>query len=315
MRRRLLRSISVPIVLASTAVPLAIALLIGWTLIFAQNLTRGEALAQNVWLLVLGVISFVVITSVLVMFAVFLAREMIEVRRQDSFIDSVTHELRSPLASLKLALQTLQREQVDEAQRDGLRDMMLRDVDRLSAFIEDVIQASRIAHQRRRTDVTLTRVRLVDMLADCAQGVTFQHHAEPPAVCVEVDPPDLEVTTDRLALQVVIRNLIDNAVKYSEPPARVRVRAHLDEGGGLVVEVEDNGIGIPRKDLRRVFHRFYRVPEDSVRRRKGTGLGLFVVSALVRNLGGRVEAISEGIGTGTLMRVRVPGGPPASPAL
>lgn len=312
MGRRSLRSISVPIILASTAVALAVALLVGWTLIFADNLARGEDLAANVWLLVLGVVAFVAIMSVLVMFAVFLARKIIQVRRQDSFIDSVTHELKSPLASIKLGLQTMGRDGVGEEKRELLRGMMLGDVDRLSAFIDDVLQASRLADGRSQTPVNLAPIEVSSLLHECAAMVTEFHKLEAHAIAIDA-PTSLEMTSDRASLQVVVRNLLDNAVKYSTAPIRVSAKAQVDERGGLVLEVVDSGIGIPKRDLRRVFQRFYRVEDESVRSRKGTGLGLFVVSALVRDLGGRVEAESEGRGAGTTMRVMLPSGA-SSPA-
>lgn len=302
MVRRNLPSISVPIVLASVAVPLAIALLVAWTLIFAQNLAEGHATAQNVWLLIVGSVAFIAILFVLVMFAVFLVREILEVRRQDSFIDSVTHELKSPLASLKLGLQTMARPQVDSDKRELLRSMMLDDVDRLSAFIDDVLQASRLAHERATMD--RGPVGLRELVQDCADTVRSRHRLSPDAITVDVDP-DLTVYSDRAALQVVVRNLIDNAVKYSDE-VDVRVSSQPLRDGAVLVDVRDRGIGIPPKELKRVFHRFYRVESEHVRSRRGTGLGLFVVSALVRNLGGRVEALSDGPGHGTTMRVRLP---------
>jgi signal transduction histidine kinase len=302
MARRGLPSISVPIVLASVAVPLAIALLVGWTLIFAQNLAGG-ATAQNVWLLVLGSVAFITILTVLVMFAIFLVREILEVRRQNSFIDSVTHELKSPLASIKLGLQTMGRSALPGHKRELLRTMMLDDVDRLSDFIDDVLQASRLAHDRVGMD--LSEVDMSAMVDECVDSVAARHHLADEAIRVEIEP-GLIVRTDRSALLVVIRNLIDNAVKYSESDVHVVVSARQSERGGVLLEVRDRGIGIPEKELKRVFHRFYRVPSESVRSRRGTGLGLFVVSALVRNLGGRVEAESEGPGHGTTMRVSLP---------
>lgn len=153
--RRHLPSLSTPIIMASIAVPIAVALLTGWTLVFARNLAEGDDVAQNVWLLVLGVIAFMALMSVMIMFAVFLGREILEVRRQDSFIDSVTHELRSPLASLKLGLQTLGREGLPEEKREMMRSMMLDDVDRLSAFVDDILQASRLAHVRDKVGMDL----------------------------------------------------------------------------------------------------------------------------------------------------------------
>lgn len=304
MARRTLPSISVPIVLASVAVTLAIALLVGWTVTFASNVAKGEATAQNVWLLVLGSVAFIGILSVLVMFAIFLVREILEVRRQNSFIDSVTHELKSPLASIKLGLQTMGRAGVDEDKREVLRTMMLDDVSRLSAFIDDVLSASRLAHDR--VGLAVDAVNVSELVRECKDTVSARHHLADEAIRIDVDPA-LSVHTDRAAMVVVIRNLIDNAVKYSDGESLdVTVEAQKAERGGIVLEVKDRGIGIPEKELKRVFHRFYRVENESVRSRRGTGLGLFVVSALVRNLGGRVEAFSDGVGRGTTMRVSLP---------
>ena len=112
--------------------------------------------------------------------------------------------------------------------------------------------------------------------------------------------------TDRVALEVALTNLLDNAIKYSDPPIKVRVHASKGSDGKVVVEISDDGIGIEERDLRRVFQRFYRVPDKVVRARRGTGLGLYVVSAMVKSLGGKVEASSEGIGKGTKMRLTLP---------
>lgn len=303
MARRNLPSISTPIVLASVAVPLAIALLVGWTLIFAQDLAGGEAAAQNVWLLVLGSVAFITILTVLVMFAIFLVREILEVRRQNSFIDSVTHELKSPLASIKLGLQTMGRAELPGEKREVLRSMMLGDVDRLSDFIDDVLQASRLAHDRVGMD--MSEVGLAALVDECVATVATRQKLPEGAIRVDIDE-HLSAHTDRAAMMVVVRNLIDNAVKYSGADMEVSVRARSIEHGGVVLEVRDRGIGIPPKELKRVFHRFYRVPSEDVRSRRGTGLGLFVVSALVRNLGGKVEAESDGPGHGTTMRVTLP---------
>lgn len=292
--------------MASIAVPIALALLVGWTLVFARNLADGGDVAQNVWLLVLGVVAFVVLMTQMIMFAIFLGREILEVRRQDSFIDSVTHELKSPLSSIKLALQTLEREGLAEEKREMLRQMALGDVDRLSLFVDDILQASRIAHGREpKGVVNLGEVKLAHLACECADSVT-QHHGLPEeAVRVNIDD-DLAAWTDRAALRVVVRNLIDNAVKYSDEPVAVTVTAEREGDGAVALVVRDQGIGIPEQDLKRVFHRFYRVPDETVRKRRGTGLGLFVVWALVRNLGGRIEARSEGPGTGTTMTVSLP---------
>jgi signal transduction histidine kinase len=303
-KRRSLRSISVPITLGAITVVLSAALLVGWSVLLANNIAKSEDIVIDVWLLVLGAISFTVIITVLVLFSIFLAREILEVRRQDSFIDSVTHELRSPLASLRLCLETMQREDLPEDRREHLHTMMVDDVERLSSFIDDVLQASRLAHEQPA--MSTAEASLEELVAVATKTVVARHHLPDDAVRIDV-PSSIELATDRAALEIVLRNLIDNAVKYSGPEPRVEVRAQTTGPGGVLVEVRDLGIGIEKSHLDRVFHRFYRVEDEEVRKRRGTGLGLFVVRQLVRNLGGSIEAVSEGRGKGTTMRVRLPG--------
>ncbi len=303
-RRRIRSSISTPITLGAITVLLSVALLVGWSFLLGQKIMRSADIAVDVWLLVLGALSFVLIITVLVLFVISLARGIIEVRKQDTFIDSVTHELKSPLASLQLCLETLGREGLESEAREQLRTMMLEDVDRLRAFIDDVLEANRLSYARPGM-LNVSDVSLRELAEDCAEAVRVRHKLAPEEVVIEVDP-DLIVSTDRAALGIVVKNLIDNAVKYSSRPARVEVRGRRDPDGKVLLEVSDDGIGIDRKNLKRVFHRFYRVEDQEVRRRRGTGLGLFVVWALVKQLGGKVHALSRGRGQGTTMRVELP---------
>ncbi len=303
-RRKIRSSISIPITLGAITVLLSIALLVGWSFLLGQKIVRSADIAGDVWLLVLGALSFVLIIVVLVLFVISLARGIIEVRKQDTFIDSVTHELKSPLASLQLCLETLGREELEDEARERLRQMMLQDVDRLRAFIDDVLEANRLSYARPGM-LNLSDVPLSQLSEQCAEAVRSRHNLGRDEVRIHVDP-ELVVTTDRAALEIIVKNLIDNAVKYSERPARVEVTARRDSENKVLIEVSDTGIGIERKNLRRVFHRFYRVEDQEVRERRGTGLGLFVVSALVKQLGGEVRASSQGRGQGTVMRVELP---------
>ncbi|MFO0697251.1 MAG: HAMP domain-containing sensor histidine kinase [Polyangiales bacterium] len=310
-RRRNLPSVAVPIIFGAATVPVTAALLVGWIVLLGRRIAQEE-LAGDVWLLVLGTIAFAAIITILVLFSYFLYREIREVRRQDSFIDSVTHELKSPLASIKLCLETLGRPELAAEQRQKLRDMMIHDVERLSGFIDDVLQASRLAHEA--ATINLSDVDLAELARSIAATVAGRHRLREEAIRLEI-PRGLVLTSDRPALELVLRNLLDNAVKYSNDPVTVTVRAFLEpKRGHLVLEVTDRGIGIERENLKRIFDRFYRVDHESVRRRKGTGLGLFVVSSLVRNLGGRITAHSEGVGHGTTMRVILPRAAAAQPA-
>lgn len=301
--RRSVRSISVPITFGAITVPLAAALTVGWTLFLMARISESGEVEANVWLLVLGLLAFVVIMTVLLLFTIFLAREILEVRRQDSFIDSVTHELKSPLASLKLCLQTMEREGLPEPKRMELRTMMREDIDRLASFIDDVLRANRLAHGE--VGIELAVVPLRPLALSCMETVLSRHKVPPESVSLDI-PEGLASYTDRASIEIILRNLIDNAVKYSGEHVAVRVSARADASKAVVIEVQDQGIGLAKPDLRRVFNRFYRVSSEAVRRKKGTGLGLFVVSALVRNVGGSVKASSEGEGQGTTFTVRLP---------
>lgn len=303
MSRTSARSISLLIVISTITVLLTVALLVGWTLVIVQNMAATRAVSGSVWLLVGGIGFFVVIMSVVVLFSVFLVREILEVRRQQTFIDSVTHELKSPMASIKLCLDTLARSELSTAQREHLRNMMLADVERLSIFVDDILEASRISHGLRTQQ--WTTVNVPALVHRCVEALRRRYELEDAAIRVAV-PTDLTIHTDPTALETVLKNLLDNAVKYSTAPPRVTIEVVPDSTKYIRIEVRDEGIGIDRPQLKRIFRRFYRVPSDDVYARSGTGLGLYVVAALVRNLGGHIAAHSDGHMRGTRISVRLP---------
>src|SRR5262245_1014403 len=191
------RSISLLIVVSVVTVLLTVTLRVGWTLVIVQNMGFTRAVAGSGWLLVGGIAFFVVILSVLVLFSVFLVREILEVRRQQTFIDSVTHELRSPLASIKLCLDTLARSEVTQRHREELRTMMLADVERLSIFIDDILEASRIAHGLRSQQ--WTAVSLPALMQRCIEGMRRRYALADEAIAAHV-PAELTIVTDPTAL-------------------------------------------------------------------------------------------------------------------
>ena len=301
------RSITVPIVMGVATVALSIALLVGWVLVIVRNVELTQRVWANSWLMGGGIVSFAVIMAVLILFSVFLTREIRSSQRQVRFIDSVTHELKSPLASLRLCVETLTRRELKPEQRREMLRMMLDDIDRLGAFIDDILEASRIRHGRG--DLTVSHVELDGLVSRAVRHVEHRYGLDEGEVDVALEPADLSLATEPTSLEVVLRNLLDNAVKYSDRPARVRMTAHKDATSGRIsFKVVDQGIGIPAEHLRQVFDRFYRVPSEDVSTRRGTGLGLYVASALVRNLGGRLDVHSDGRGKGTTMSFELPGG-------
>jgi signal transduction histidine kinase len=307
MPRSPIRSISGPIVLSSVAVLLTVLLLIGWILVLRENQAVTDAIWSNRWLLAGGIISLALIMCVLVMFSVSLVREILESRRQQMFIDSVTHELKSPLASIKLCLDTMEREGLSATQREELRGMMLTDVERLSVFVDDILQASRIAHGRRSQ--TWTVVDVTRVLQESAESI--RHRYGLPDGAFRMKAPDrMEIFTDPTALETILKNVLDNAVKYSGTSPEVAIEMRELQTGVLGITVTDKGIGIERRQLKRIFNRFHRAPGPQVNERSGSGLGLYVVHRLVRNLGGRIRAESAGAGQGSTMRIRLPMGLP-----
>lgn len=295
------RSISGPIIYGSISVALTAALLVGWIYVIVKTQDLS-AWRSELWLLVAGIVSFLAIITVLVLFSVFLARAILEVRRQTRFVDSVTHELRSPLASLRLCLETMDRPGIEEPQIQRLRDMMREDIERLSGFIDDILEVTRLEHGGRGH--VISRVPLRDFVQRCANTVSRRHQGDEGTISINI-PDRIAIETDPTALELILKNLLDNALKYSDQPAHITVQAS-EEDSGLRIEVVDQGIGIPRRSLARVFDRFYRVDQEAVRSRRGTGLGLYVVKALVTGLRGKISAQSDGPGTGTRIIVTLP---------
>jgi signal transduction histidine kinase len=292
-----------PIVLSSITVLMTVALMVGWILVISRNLPLTHAFSGNVWLLTGGIASFALVGSVLVLFSVSLVREILESRRQQMFIDSVTHELKSPLASIKLCLDTLARPGLSPPQQVELREMMLSDVERLTIFVDDILQASRIAHRRRSQ--TWAMVDVTALIRSAMDSICRRHGLASDTFTLSA-PASIEAFTDPTALEIIVKNVLDNAVKYSSAAPSVQIGVRLHDSGHLGIVVRDHGIGIERNQLRRIFKRFHRAPDPRVNERSGSGLGLFVVHRLVRNLGGRIRAESDGPGKGTTMRIRLP---------
>ncbi len=291
------KSIAFFITLGACLVALAIALNVGWILLNWRQVA----------LLVLGIVFFVVIISGLVLNTIFLVREIRRNEQHDSFINAVTHELKTPIASIKLYLETLQTRDVDEAQRREFYEVMLADSDRLLHTVEQVLHAGRTGHPRRHTNSSV--IDLGEMVRECLDLTRRRYHLEAASLryaesLAEGGPVNVRGDLDEL--RAAVSNLLDNAVKYSDKDVEVSVEvATLDEKN-VVVRVSDSGVGIPPAQLKRIFKRFYRVPGELMARVKGTGLGLFIVRAIVKKHGGRTFAESAGEGHGSTFTIQLP---------
>ena len=254
---------------------------------------------------VFGIIFFGVIAAGMILNTSFLVREIRLNEQHDSFINAVTHELKTPIASIRLYLQTLERRDVDEAQRREFYKLMLDDADRLLGTVEQVLKAGEARHKRERRHTELDFGSLVQ---ECIEVARNRYHLQPQALRFESPSNGVRplVNGDAEELHTAVSNLLDNAVKYSTNGVDVAVRLSSPDEKRIVLSVQDHGVGIPAQELKRVFRRFYRVRTRALRGVKGTGLGLFIVRAITNIHGGRVFAQSEGEGQGTTVVIELP---------
>ena len=272
----------------------AVSLVVIWILFDASNLLP----------LVIGIVLFALIIAGIIIFNVFLVLEIRRNEDHDTFINAVTHELKTPIASIKLYLETLQSRQVTEAQRRQFYDIMLADADRLHHTVDQVLKAG--VAREKPSSLARGPVDIGTLARECVELAVLRHHLTPE--CIRYDASSsshLLVIGDAEELRTMLTNVLNNAVKYSNQDVQVTVSVAAPSPRTVWVRVQDRGVGIPKKQLKRIFRRFYRVqmPRQQV---KGTGLGLYIVRSIARTHGGRVFAQSEGEGRGATFTIELP---------
>lgn len=273
----------------------AAALYVGWILL---NL-------QQIALLVLGIVFFSLIITGLILNTSFLVREIRRNEQQDAFLNAVTHELKTPIASIRLYLETLKTRDIAPEKRREFYDTMLKDSDRLLNTVEQVLLASRAREQKRLLNIS--DVNLTAILRECAERVRSRYNLSEDAMTLVASEEDkIKVPGDADELRAVFINLLDNAVKYSSEQVKVTLNIKNLNEKYVIVRIRDAGVGIPPSELKRIFNRFYRVPNRSTRKAKGTGLGLFIVRSIVKKHGGKIFAESKGLDTGSTFTVQLP---------
>jgi two-component system sensor histidine kinase SenX3 len=291
------RSVIFFTVLGICLVAIAVTLNVSWVVL---NWRRGV-------LAVLGVIFFLVIIGGLVLNTIFLVREIRRNEQHDSFINAVTHELKTPVASIRLYLQTLQTRELDDSRRREFYRIMLEDSDRLLHTIDQVLRAGSTGSSMLRR-VSRTRVDVADLSRECVELARTRFRLDDDALTYEarIREGTAIVMGDPDELKAAVWNLIDNAVKYSPGEVHVRVTVDQHEADRLAVRVMDQGVGISPPELKRIFRRFYRIPGSVALRAKGSGLGLFIVRSVAKKHGGRAFAESEGAGRGSTFTLLLP---------
>jgi two-component system, OmpR family, phosphate regulon sensor histidine kinase PhoR len=298
------RSLSFPILLAIGMITLLVVLTVGWSLVTVFGALKDSNRAGLYWALLTVGSTFILLLLVGVILYLILSIKAINLtRRQSNFIDSVTHELKSPIASMKLYLQTLNRHQVDQRMQADFHRFMLEDLERLDHLINQMLDAGRLDADLAKAEEE--DVELASLLRDCATAVCMNYRVPPETVRLELDPS--VVVARRLDLDVIFRNLLDNAVKYAGSPPRVEVTVRRDGAGPVVVRIADNGRGIPLHLRRKIFGRFVRLGLELEREKPGTGLGLYIARTLVRRLHGQIRVRDPDKGPGTVFEVQLPG--------
>jgi two-component system, OmpR family, sensor histidine kinase SenX3 len=282
--------LSVGVLLASASVGVGF----GWIILNWQ---------QDVKVL-LGILFFGAIVTGLILNTSFLVREIRKNEQHDSFINAVTHELKTPIASLRLYLQTLQRRELQDGQRREFYGLMLEDTNRLMNTVEQVLKAGEGPGRKKH----LIEVDFNELVERCVEIARSSHHLQPGALRYDssLNGNGSEVRGDPEDLRTAVSNILDNAVKYSGSNVDVYVQLDVEEEKRLVLRVRDRGVGIPPAELKSIFKRFYRVPGRALLQIRGTGLGLFLVRTIAKRHGGRVSAESAGEGKGATIILELP---------
>jgi two-component system sensor histidine kinase SenX3 len=287
------RSIAFFIALGAGVVTFILLLYVGWVL-----------LKWHTGILVFfGVLLLGLVISGVVLNTTFLVREIRRNEQHDAFINAVTHELKTPIASIRLYLETLQARSVDESRRQEFYKTMLADSDRLLSTVEQVLRTGRMRISRRI--VHFSPIDLHALIEDCMARARILHKLQADALRYERGP-DISIQGDPDEVRAAISNLLDNAVKYSGSNINVVVEAAPVDGKYVALRVRDEGAGIPKAELKRIFQRFYRIPGPLATRFKGTGLGLYIVRSVAKRHGGRAWAESEGPGRGSTFVLQLP---------
>src|ERR1700756_696709 len=275
----------------------------------------GLTITQSAWLLlnertvafaILGILLFAALIAGVVLNTIFLVREVRRSERQDSFLNAVTHELKTPIASIRLYLETLQRRPVDERQRQEFYKIMLSDSDRLLATVEQVLKAGELGQRHRQQNRTV--INLESLVADCITITLQRHHLPEGSIILDPIPGAVRLHTLGIAedLRTAVINVLDNAVKYSPEGVQVRCSLAIVNYTSVALTITDTGVGLEPSQFKPIFKRFYRVPGRSIAKIKGTGLGLFLVRNIARQHGGDATATSPGPGKGSTITITLP---------
>ncbi|MBN2008584.1 HAMP domain-containing histidine kinase [candidate division KSB1 bacterium] len=256
----------------------------------------------NIVALVTGLVLLVAILGGMYLIFIYLSRQLKITNLYDNFIANITHELKSPLASIQLHLDTLASRELSQEKRNQFIALMSKDANRLKQLIDSILGIAQLEQKKIAHNFQIYTVD--EVVRDIINESEFQFNLSENILHVAGNAP-CKCVIDRNAFKIVIDNLIDNALKYSHNTPTINIRLdHNDKSWSL--EVCDNGIGISKSDQKNIFLKFQRIYHKDSPNVKGTGLGLYWVRQIVRYHGGNVNVTSDGVGHGTCFRIELP---------
>ncbi|MEE2707477.1 MAG: HAMP domain-containing sensor histidine kinase [Planctomycetota bacterium] len=285
-----------PFTLSASLMALNVALMVCWIILLAQ---------QSLWgAMTVGIVAFALMLLGLSFYLVLTIKERRLTQRQVNFIDSVTHELKSPIASLRLYLETLQQRRLTDVQRSEFYETMAAETQRLDALISQLLEVARLDAIGQQDPPE--EIDLVPLLESCASAVRLRRRCGEREV-FKFDLVAAIVPAPRMMLEMIFGNLLDNAIKYGGQPPEVEVHMHVNKHNRVVTQIADNGRGVPPEIRKSIFRLFFRGGEELQRRQKGTGLGLYIARTLVRKLGGKIDVREREGRSGSVFEVELPG--------
>lgn len=294
------RTLRLPITLSVVLMTLNVALMVCWIVLLAQ-LGSWSALS-------IGTVVFALILVGLIVYLFVVIKEVRLNQRQSNFVDSVTHELKTPIAALRLYLETLQLRNLDENQREDFYQTMENELLRLDHLISQLLEVGRLDAIGQQADPE--DIALPGLLRQCAESACA-HQKKDIEGTVRFETDEVIVHARRLVLEMIFRNLLDNAVKYAGDPPEVKVTAQMNGRNKVKIQITDNGEGVPAELRRKIFRIFYRGGSELERRQKGTGLGLYISRTLTQILKGSIAVHDREDGPGSVFEVELPGRPAA----
>lgn len=259
--------------------------------------------SYHVLVLIFGCVLLVLLQAGFYFIYIYLNRQINVNRVQDQFIANITHELKSPLASIQLYLETLESRHVPENRLQEFIQLMIRDSNRLQGMIDRILGTISIDQKRLAFDFKVYNMRTI--IPRILKEVLAKYPVEVIQNITLENPVSCRCVLDKNAFKIIFMNLIDNAIKYAGNEFSLNIICYCREKY-FKIEFIDQGVGIPAKEYKRIFRKFYRVYNYETPNVRGTGLGLFITKEILKFHGSKISAMSPSTGVGTIIQIEIP---------